>query len=66
MKFPVKFVSSFKKPLPRKKTEDIKIRSTTADHLGKPKKNIGAEEQRPHCPWVCVVRDLGGSSGVLI
>ena len=32
-KFTIKVVSSFKKPLPRKKTKAIKIHSTTAEHL---------------------------------
>ena len=32
-KFTIKVVSSFKKPLPRKKIDAIMIRSTTADHL---------------------------------
>ena len=43
MKFTIKVVSSFKKPLPRKKTEAIKIHSTTADHL----LNSKAEHHQP-------------------
>ena len=42
-KFTIKVVSSFKKPLPRKKTEAIKIHSTTADHL----LNSKAEHHQP-------------------
>ena len=42
-KFTIKVVSSFKKPLPRKKTEAVKIHSTTADHFLKSKAEIGCK-----------------------
>ena len=42
-KFTIKVVSSFQKPLLRKKTEAVKIHSTTADHL----LNSKAEHHQP-------------------
>ena len=51
--FTIKVVSTFKKPLLRKKTEVIKIHSTTAEHL----LNSKAEHHQPAVHRVRMTRD---------
>ena len=51
--FTIKVISTFKKPLPRKKTEAIKIHSTTAEHL----LNSKAEHHQPAVHRVRMTRE---------
>ena len=50
----IKVISTFKKPLPRKKAEAIKIHSTTAEHLF----NSKAEHHQPAVHRVRMTREI--------